>query len=178
MTSFYRVPKYIFDPIGKTGLVKGKVLLPSDYDGELAAQVRKFNVDDVTINRNPDNVLDLDWWSKQKDQFDWVVAITQGDKDKAQWITECGMQSAKNGLCILDRLTFLEPTRNREDFLLNTSLANIKILSPRPSFRADNKATKDSVTSAWFVFHRAGAALISTNIDFEVGWHRPQDLKL
>ena len=178
MTSFYKVPKYIFDPIGKAGLIKGKVLLPSDYDGELGAQVRAFGVDDTVINRSENNVLNLDWWSEQKDQFDWVVAITQGDKERAQWITECGLQAARYGLCVLDRITFLEPTRNREDFLLNTSLTNIKILSPRPSFRADNKTTKDSVTSAWFVFHKAGAALTSTQIDFAVGWHRPKDLKL
>jgi len=159
-------------------MIKGKVLLPSDFDGELASQLRGYGLGELTVNRNRDNVTDIEWWTQQKDQHDWVVAITQGDKDNCHWITECGIQAARYGVCILDRISFLEPTRGREDFLTSTSLTNIKILSPRPSFRADNRSSKDSVTSAWFVFHKAGAALTSTQIDFAVGWQRPKDLKL
>jgi hypothetical protein len=178
MSNFYCVPHYIFDPIRNSGLVDGVVLLPFDPEGALEKQVRKASVTDVITNNCEENIVDLEWWSKQKGQVDWVVAITQGMKDYNKWITECGLQAARKGVCILDRLTFLEPTRAREDFLQNSSLTNIKILSPRPSFRADGTNSKDPVTSAWFVFQKPGAAQVNTCIDFEVSWHRPQDLKL
>jgi len=178
MTNFYRVPRYIFDPIRNAGLVEGVVLLPYDPEGALERQVKKANVTDIQTNDCEENLVDLDWWSQQKGKVDWVIAITQGMKDYTKWITECGLQAARKGVCVLDRLTFLEPTRAREDFLRDASLTNIKILSPRPSFRADGTNSKDPVTSAWFVFQKPGAAPINTMIDFEVGWHRPQDLKL
>ena len=158
--------------------MEGVVLLPYDPEKSLEKQVRQGNVSDVITNDCEENLVDLGWWSQQKGNVDWVVAITQGMKDYTKWITECGLQAARKGVCVLDRLTFLEPTRAREDFLRDASLTNIKILSPRPSFRADGISSKDPVTSAWFVFQKAGAAQVSTSIDFEVGWHRPQDLKL
>lgn len=178
MSSFYRVPRYIFDPIGNCNLIDGAVLLPCDFEGQLEKQVRKAGITDVISNDCEENIVDLGWWSSHKDQIDWVVAITQGMRDYTKWITECGLQAARKGVCILDRLTFLEPTRAREDFLQDSSLTNIKILSPRPSFRADGTTAKDPVTSAWFVFQKPGAATVSTQIDFEVSWHRPRDLKL
>lgn len=178
MSGFYHVPRYIFDPIGNSGLVDGVVLLPCDFSGQLEKQVHKAGITEITANDSEENLLDLGWWSTHKGNVDWVIAITQGMKEYTKWITECGLQVATKGVCILDRLTFLEPTRAREDFLQDSSLTNIKILSPRPSFRADGTTAKDPVTSAWFVFQKAGAAAVNTQIDFEVGWHRPQDLKL
>jgi len=178
MSDFYRVPPFIFDPIKNDNLVEGTVLLPYDPQGELEKQVRKAGIADLKTNACEENLLDLSWWASHKDQVDWVIAITQGMREYTRWITECGLQAARKGICILDRLTFLEPTRAREEFLRNSSLVNIKILSPRPSFRADGTAAKDPVTSAWFVFQKPGAAPVSTDIDFEVSWSRPQDLKL
>lgn len=178
MSNFYRVPRYIFDPIRNAGLVDGVILLPFDPEGALEKQVRKADVDDVIRNDCEENLVDLDWWASHKGQVDWIVAITQGMKDYTKWITECGLQAARKGVCVLDRLTFLEPTRAREEFLKNSSLVNIKILSPRPSFRADGTTAKDPVTSAWFVFQKPGAAPVNTSIDFEVSWCRPQNLKL
>ena len=158
--------------------MEGAVLLPFDPEGALEKQVRKAQVTDIISNDSQENLVDLDWWSQQKGKVDWVVAITQGMKEYTKYVTECGIQVARKGVCVLDRLTFLEPTRAREDFLRDASLTNIKILSPRPSFRVDGTNSKDPVTSAWFVFQKPGAAPVNTTIDFEVGWHRPQDLKL
>ena len=178
MSNFYTVPRYIFDPIGNSNLIEGVVLLPCDFSGQLEKQIRKKGITDIKSNDNEENLVDLDWWATHKNSVDWTIAITQGMKDYTKWITECGLQISRKGVCIFDRLTFLEPTRAREDFLQDSSLTNIKILSPRPSFRADGTTAKDPVTSAWFVFQKAGAAAVNTQIDFEVGWHRPQDLKL
>lgn len=178
MSGFYRVPRYIYDPIRKSNLIEGRVLLPFDPTGELAEQVKADCVSDIQIGRSEEDIVNLEWWQTQKQSVDWVIAITQGMKDYTKWITECGLQVATKGVCILDRLTFLEPTRAREGFLQEASLTNIKILSPRPAFRADGTNSKDPVTSAWFVFQKGTAPASKTEIDFEVGWHRPQNLKL
>lgn len=178
MSNFYRVPRYIFDPIRKSGLISGAILLPYDPEHALKKQIGNTISSDIIVNTCEENLVDLDWWSQQKDKVDWVIAITQGMKEYTKWVTECGLQVARKGVCVLDRLTFLEPTRAREEFLQDASLTNIKILSPRPSFRADGTNSKDPVTSAWFVFQKPGAAQVNTQIDFEVGWHRPKDLKL
>lgn len=177
MKGFYRVPKYIYNPIGESEEIKGSVLIPFDPEGELANQVRSFGIENITVNDDLDNLSDVAWWAENKDH-DWIIAITQGNKELLELITSWGIISAKSGICILDRISFLEPTRRRENFLTTTSLTNIKILSPRPAFRADGRTTKDSVTSAWFIFRPAGAALTSTQIDFSVSWQRPQKLKL
>jgi len=177
MSGFYRVPRYIYDPIRNSNLIEGRVLLPFDPTGELAEQVKADCVSDIQIGRSEEDIVNLEWWQNQKQNVDWVIAITQGMKDYTKWITECGLQVATRGVCILDRLTFLEPTRAREDFLQEASLTNIKILSPRPAFRADGKQLKDSVTSAWFTFKKPGEAQVSTTIDYEVGWLHPKNLK-
>lgn len=174
--SFYQVPKFVFDPIGRSGVCHGNILLPADFTGGLKKQVEKYGYDGVTSNENPDNLEDPEWWEAQRDSFDWIVAITQGLGDKTNWILEYGLDVTRHGVVVLDRLTLLEPTRKREGFLKESNLVNLKILSPRPSFRADNKQLKDSVTSAWFVFYPIGAAPTNTTIEYEVGWQQPKIL--
>ena len=44
------------------------------------------------------------------------MAITQGVRENIQWVIEPGFELANRGLIILDRLTFLEPTRARSEF--------------------------------------------------------------
>ena len=171
---FYHVPKFIFNPVAESNLCSGTILLPADFDGQLCEQVKSCGFTDVIVNKDETNLQDRNWWESYKDKVDWVIAITQGLKEYTPWITEYGIQTATTGVCILDRLSFLEPTRSREVFLQTASLVNMKILSPRPAFRADGKQLKDSVTSAWFFFHKPGEALITTVIDYEVGWLRPR----
>lgn len=175
--SFYQVPKFVFSPIAKSSWGNGTILLPTDFDGQLEKQVQGDEITEIIRNEDEQNLHDPEWWESFRGRVDWVVAITQGAAQYTSWITEYGMDIANEGLIILDRLTFLEPTRNREGFLNESSLVNMKILSPRPCFRADGKQLKDSVTSAWFVFKKAGAARCSTFIDFEVGWQHPKNLR-
>ena len=150
------------------------ILLPSDFTGELEEQIKSYKPDGIIANKQRDNIQNHEWWTSQAGKVDWVIAITQGTGEDASWITECGLDVATKGVCILDRLTFLEPTRKREAFLQEANLIDLKILSPRPAFRADGKQLKDSVTSAWFVFKKSGAARTSTFIEYEVGWLRPK----
>ena len=172
--AFYHVPKFIFGPIADSKLCSGTVLLPADFDGQLFEQVKDSNITDIITNVSEQNIQDKNWWETQRGKVDWVIAITQGLGEYTPWVIEYGLDVAKQGICILDRITFLEPVRNRETFLKSASLVNLKILSPRPSFRADGKQLKDSVTSAWFVFKKDGQKFTSTVIEYEVGWLRPK----
>jgi hypothetical protein len=174
--SFYQVPNFIFNPIAQRQLCTGSVLLPTDYTGGLAEELKRCGLSDIRDNSTEAAVQDPEWWLQHMSDVDWVVAITQGLKENTDWITDYGLTVARKGVCILDRLTFLEPTRKRESFLKASALTNLIILSPRPPFRADGKQLKDSVTSAWFVFQKGGDADIKTEIDFEVGWQRPKSI--
>ena len=174
--SFYQVPNFIFNPIAQRQLCKGSILLPTDYTGELAEELKRCGLSETRSNSQENVVQDPEWWLQHKNDVDWVVAITQGLKENTDWVTDYGLTVARKGVCLLDRITFLEPTRKREAFLKPSALTNLIILSPRPSFRADGKQLKDSVTSAWFVFQKEGAANVKTEIDFEVGWQRPKSV--
>tara|TARA_R100001510_G_C7655232_1_gene214286 strand:+ start:118 stop:645 length:528 start_codon:yes stop_codon:yes gene_type:complete len=171
--SFYRVPDNIINPIAERNLVSGRIVLPLDIGGQLEQQLNSLGHHDCIRADNDTDYLDPSWW-KSLPTFDWTLAITQGVRDNVQWIIEPGYELAKRGLIILDRLTFLEPTRTRSAFLLEKSLSNLIVLNPRPIFRADQSKTKDSVTSAWMVYNKAKSTDKGTNIDFDVSWQRPK----
>ena len=172
--SFYRVPDNILNPITERNLISGRILLPLDTDGQLKAQLESLgNFESIITSTDDSDHLDTAWW-KSLPEFDWTLAITQGIRENINWILEPGYQLASRGLVILDRLTFLEPTRARSVFLSEKPLSNLIVLNPRPIFRADQSKTKDSVTSAWMVFDKAKQKDKGTNIDFDVSWQRPK----
>lgn len=170
---FYRVPDQILNPIVDLKILSGRVVLPTDYDGHLEKQIREAGIKDIYRAVDPIEHTDKSWWSSLP-EFDWTVAITQGISETLDWILYPGYELSKSGLIILDRITFLEPTRKRINFLESTSLSNLIILNPRPEFRADQRKAKDSVTSAWFVFDKTKTPSKDTNINFDVNWQRPQ----
>jgi len=169
---FYKIPKNIYSPIAEKNLISGSILVINDHENQLADQIRKSGVEEV-YSCTLDEIIDSDFWQNHA-PIDWVVGITQGLRDTTEWVMHCGMAKASKGLCILDRITFLEPTRQRVEILSSQTLSNLIILSPRPSFRADNKKLKDSVTSAWFVFSKDYSAAADTKIDFALNWDRPK----
>ena len=171
--SFYRVPDNIINPITKRNLVSGRILLPLDTDGQLLSQLNSAGHTDCLKADNDTDYLDASWWKSLPD-FDWTLAITQGVRKNVHWIIEPGFELASKGLIILDRLTFLEPTRLRSEFLIEKPLSNLIVLNPRPIFRADQTKTKDSVTSAWMIYDKTTSSNKGTNIDFDVSWQRPK----
>ena len=171
--SFYKVPQQILNPILNLEIISGKVVLPTDLEGCLEKQLKNAGVCDTIRASDFSNHIEKDWWQKLP-VFDWTIAITQGMGDTLDWVLDPGYELAQRGLIILDRLTFLEPTRKRVDFLRKRPLSNLVILNPRPEFRADQKKAKDSVTSAWFIFDKLKANDKHTNINFDVNWQRPQ----
>jgi hypothetical protein len=169
---FYKTPKNIFSSIAEKNLISGSVLVINDHENSLADQIKKSGVEEIYTS-TLDQIIDSDFWQDHA-AIDWVVGVTQGLRDTTEWVTHCGMAKANKGICILDRITFLEPARQRTEILNSQTLSNIVILSPRPSFRADNRSLKDSVTSAWFVFSKDYSDAADTKIDFAINWDRPK----
>lgn len=171
--SFYHVPAQILNPLLTRDLLSGSIVLPTDVDGQLEAQLRENGFNTITRATDITQHTDLTWWSTLP-KFHWAVAITQGNTSTLDWILTPGYEMAEKGLIVLDRLSFLEPTRKRVDFLQDATLSNLIILNPRPEFRADQRKAKDSVTSAWYVFDRSDKNSGGTIIDFDVNWQRPK----
>ena len=172
--SFYQVPDFIFNPIASRDLCKGRVLLPLDPEGRLEQQIRECGVTEFITPSDAEDYMDPMWWKYYEGNFDWTVAITQGieSTQRLDYIIKPGYEFASEGLVVLDRITFLEPTRNRVKFLTDKPLSNLIVLNPRPEFRADQNKSKDSVTSAWYVFGKNNPDKKS-RIEFDVNWQRP-----
>jgi len=58
-------------------------------------------------------------------------------------------------VCMLLRLSFLEPTADRKELMnrYKDNLVKVIVINPRPQFRSDSKST-DSVTVAWFIWNK------------------------
>ena len=170
--TFYRTPKDIFNPIADRQLCVGSVVNPLAPCEIFHTQLETAGITKIISAPDDQAYLDTDWW-RSLPEFDWCVAITQGTSRTIEWIIEPAWELANRGLIILDRLTFLEPTRTRRDFLSEATLSNLIILNPRPEFRNDDLKAKDSVTSAWFVFDKLAKDKQQTKIEYAVSWQRP-----
>ena len=175
MASFYQTPQGIGHALSKRVLLDGKVFIPYDIDGRLEAELKNQNVS-VVSNSDPDNLLDPTWWLKQRGQgYDYIVQTTVGLKEHTEYILKYGMAIAMQGVCLLERLTFLEPVAKRRDFLLAYKMSNLIIFSPRPNFRQLG-SQKDSVTSAWFVFRHQDQWQDSVSLEYALDWSDLIDL--
>lgn len=176
MTEFYTIPEQVIRELLRVKRLspERKFLCPYDPHGLLKDLLEKQGYKNALSFESEENLIDPIWWLQQRDQdFDWVIAVTSGLKQFKNYILDYGMQTAKRGLIILDRLSFLEPVESRRDFLLTHKLSNIIVFSPRPQFRALG-GTKDSVTSAWFAFEHDW--IDGPNLDFSINWNRPKPL--
>lgn len=166
-TEFYKLPPGILHQLSSR-LELGNVLAPYDPDGQLGLQIRQQRIEVETFDRGA-HVFDPLWWANRRNKFDWVIANTTGLKTEALYILDYGIKAAMQGVIILDRLSFLEPVAKRRNFLRNNKLSDVFIFSPRPQFSTVTK-TKDSVTSAWFVFRSPENWNDGTNIEYLVDW--------
>jgi hypothetical protein len=168
---FYKVPDRIFSPVKEKKILNGNILIVNDQSNQLSVQVQ--DEDCNIINAALNDIVESSFWENSP-EIDWVLCVTQGLGRKSEWVIDVGCSMATKGLCLLDRLSFLEPTRGREALLKSKSLTNLIVLSPRPSFRADSKQLKDSMTSAWFIFDTNSNLFSYTNIEFAIHWDRPK----
>tara|TARA_R100001443_G_scaffold114685_1_gene131028 strand:+ start:246 stop:773 length:528 start_codon:yes stop_codon:yes gene_type:complete len=170
---FYQIPELVYSPLAELHIVNGTVLVVNDDESKLKKQIIAQGCQVYSCSL--EDLLDLNFFSSLP-EIDWVVCVTQGLGKKTEWVTDTGMAIAQQGFCLLDRISFLEPTRSREVVLQTQELTHMIVLSPRPAFRADNKQAKDSVTSAWFVFSSNRTNQQSTKINFALNWQRPRAL--
>ncbi len=173
MADFYTVPELVVNELLRfKRLAKdSKILCPYDPQKILTDQLIGKGCQNVMGFSDESLVVDPIWWVQQRDQnFDWVVCVGIGMREVKNYVMDYGMQTARKGLIILDRLSFLEPVESRRNFLTTYKLSDIIVFSPRPQFRALG-GTKDSVTSAWFVFEHGWAD--GPNLDFSINWNRP-----
>ena len=84
----------------------------------------------------------------------WVV--TNPPFNVAEEILPHAFEAATLGVAFLLRLTYLEPTQGRAQWLREHAdhLRFVVPVSPRPQFRRDARGT-DSCTCAWFVWDKA-----------------------
>jgi hypothetical protein len=75
-------------------------------------------------------------------------------------------EHSRLGMAMLLRLTYLEPTANRAEWLQDTPLSNLIIFNPRPKFRQGSGS--DSATVAWFVWRRGWKD--ETRVSFCTDW--------
>lgn len=175
-TNFYQIPPGIVNQLSSRLSLNGKLLLPCDEGGQIATQLNQQQLDCDSYEKGV-HIFDPLWWSAKNGVFDWVIANTTGIKEEALYIMDYGITIAKEGVILLDRLSFLEPVAKRRKLLTNNKLSDLMIFSPRPQFSTVSKS-RDSVTSAWFVFRRPENWADGTNIEYLVDWQSAPPLPL
>jgi hypothetical protein len=135
--------------------VFGKVFEPCVGEGVIKKVIEEQHgaevfTADIDFRHNPDVVMDAtdsDMWNYvNSDLWDWVV--TNPPFSRGFEILQMALQHSRN-VALLMRLSFLEPTFSRGEFLAKRPPTTIIVL-PRHSFTGDGKS--DSVTCAWFVW--------------------------
>lgn len=132
-------------------LIRGRIL-ECCSGGNAIADVLTQNGFHVTTNdidplRNADQQMDASknplWMGEAND---WV--ISNPPFSEAPSIVRHAFFHAKFGVAFLLRLTFLEPCKNRSEFLVDHPPSIL--VMPRYSFTGDGAT--DSVTCAWFIW--------------------------
>ena len=174
METFYSIPEGVTRSLKVHASVDGTALVPFDPLGILSEQLKTQG---LTVEKNDDehNLTDPCWWADHRNRFDWVIGCTMGLSQYSEHILEYGMQISKEGIAVLDRLSFIEPVAKRRTFLLTHKLSNMIVLNPRPRFRAIG-STKDSVTSCWFIFRSPEMWMDHTQVSFALDWDRLDQL--
>jgi hypothetical protein len=104
-------------------------------------------------------------WSRMA-RYDWI--ITNPPYNQAPAILPLAFDNCRVGMAMLLRLSYLEPCANRASWLAEHPPAKLIVFNPRPQFRADTGGT-DSVTTAWFIWHRFGNSQ-GTELEFCTNW--------
>jgi hypothetical protein len=105
---------------------------------------------DIDIVKDVDYHFNACYPSKWPDEeMDFIV--TNPPYDVAYDIITVAYLKAQIGIAMLLRLSFLEPTYERQSWL-GAHPPNLLIVLPRISFTGDGKT--DSVTVAWMIWHK------------------------
>lgn len=147
-------------PLLDTVEISGKVLEPCSGEGHISSVLKTAGCDVVTNDIDPAFAADYHMDATQDDTWtaigldhdlDWI--ITNPPFKKSFPILQQAMKLADN-VAILVRLSFLEPTRDRQVFLSENPPTDLIVL-PRYSFTNDGKT--DMVTCCWLVWRKSAA---------------------
>jgi hypothetical protein len=138
----------------------GKVLEPCSGEGHISAVLKTVGCEVVTNDIDESFAADYHMDATQEDTWtaigldhdlDWIV--TNPPFKKAFSVLQNAMKLTDN-VAILVRLSFLEPTRDRQEFLSANPPTDMIVL-PRYSFTNDGKT--DSVTCCWLAWRKSAA---------------------
>lgn len=152
---FYETPPHYIAALLQEINVFGRVYEPCVGEGAIAnavralPSVRKVVTNDLDERRSADCHIDATHLLPVPGTFDW--AITNPPFSDELGILERVIEIPN--IAFLARLSFLEPTEDREYFLSRHPPQQIIVL-PRYSFRPNDEGKKqtDSVTCAWLVW--------------------------
>ena len=149
----YYTPEKMLEALFKRVSISGSVYEPCVGSGHISKffTQRGYQVltNDVDKKMVADTHLDARNECAWDRDCDWVV--TNPPFSDAYDILVHAHSHAKVGVVFLLRLSFLEPCKNREKFLLKNPPSRVLVL-PRVSFTGDGG--KDTVTSMWAIWER------------------------
>ena len=133
--------------------VNERILEPCNGRGAISSILRETGfrtvfTNDIDIGFGADSHLDA-VVAIRADKPDWT--ITNPPFNDAFRILTAAYEHSQYGVCFLLRLSFLEPTYDRQNFLMAHPPTQLIVL-PRISFTGDGKT--DSVTAAWMIWEK------------------------
>lgn len=154
---FYETPVHYIGALVDEVNIFGRVYEPCVGEGAIAdalrllPSVRKVYTNDINEMREADYHLDSTGEMPVLGSLDWIV--TNPPFSDELDILQNMLTFAPN-VAFLARLSFLEPTEDREHFL-STNPPSQVISLPRYSFRPNDEGKKqtDSVTCVWMVWY-------------------------
>ena len=152
----------LFENLPNDIIIKGFLCEPCAGPGRMAQAIRRrsnalvftndidrrFDNTDFTSDAADPNAA---VWQAESAYYDWVV--TNPPFKVAADILFNSWNSAHGGVAMLLRVTFIEPTKKRGDWLQDHAdhlRCFMPVSQPRPSFTSDGRT--DSATTAWFVW--------------------------
>jgi hypothetical protein len=147
------------------------VLEPCNGEGAISDVLKESGlfrlVDTADIDETKPAALTMDAtdpqaWARMA-CYDWV--ITNPPYNQAPAILPLAFQNCRVGMAMLLRLSYLEPCENRARWLAEHPPAKLIVFN----YHSINDGIRDSVTSAWFIWHRFGNSQ-GTEIEFCTNW--------
>lgn len=183
---FYPTPPGMTKKLLECITINGRIIEPCAGDGAIAKLLPGCVTNDLyprpeyACDYNLDAAKPEDWEKLAEEGIDWVV--TNPPFENAPEIIPLAFQHATVGLAALLRLSYLEPCKDRADWLQKNAdhLANVLILNPRSSFRKGSSGG-DQVTVAWLVWRKDWSWKqlgLECPITFAHGWKKLQTEEL
>jgi len=145
LTDNCRLPRFICEPCAGNGAITD--VLRERPAGEVLESDIQWNPKDDATTRH--------FWETRADRLQrehWAT-VTNPPFNLASKILPLAYEYSPWGVAFLLRLSYLEPTGDRAEWLKAhaDNLRDVIPISPRPKFRRDSKGS-DSVTVAWMVW--------------------------